>query len=317
MKAKFTLLQNKKRAVFAFKGGKGSGFIGHAGGIGGPGNPGGSQSNGEGGGKGINSEAFKKWFGNSKVVDANGNPLRVYHGTPMRGDIIEETTPERTAFNESMDKKYGTKWHSGMLNQDEMHTFLNLPDARKYVPTGAHLEGNAFDPNRATDIGIHFGTKEQASQFSKSGAIYPVYLKIENMVRIPDIFSRGGEYISAVRSLDAEHILKNSTIYKLEALASNLETIYNSLDDPRDIGAHPKNIAFWKSVRKAIKHNIDGFIYSNDIEGSGDSYVVFNSNQIKSAIGNIGTYDPNNPDITKQAIFHIKHINTKSIEGIP
>ena len=31
MKAKFTLLQNKKRAVFAFKGGKGSGFVGHAG----------------------------------------------------------------------------------------------------------------------------------------------------------------------------------------------------------------------------------------------------------------------------------------------
>ena len=48
MKAKFTLLQNKKRAVFAFKGGKGSGFYDHPGGKGGKGNPGGSQSNGEG-----------------------------------------------------------------------------------------------------------------------------------------------------------------------------------------------------------------------------------------------------------------------------
>lgn len=26
--------------------------------------------------------AFKRWFGESKVVDANGKPLRVYHWTP-------------------------------------------------------------------------------------------------------------------------------------------------------------------------------------------------------------------------------------------
>ena len=29
----------------------------------------------------LNNPNFKKWFGNSKVVDKNGNPLRMYHGT--------------------------------------------------------------------------------------------------------------------------------------------------------------------------------------------------------------------------------------------
>ena len=29
----------------------------------------------------INSEAFKSWFGDSKVVDDDGKPLVVYHGT--------------------------------------------------------------------------------------------------------------------------------------------------------------------------------------------------------------------------------------------
>jgi hypothetical protein len=33
------------------------------------------------------TEAFKKWFGDSKVVDTNGNPLVVYHGT--RGNFNE------------------------------------------------------------------------------------------------------------------------------------------------------------------------------------------------------------------------------------
>src|SRR5690606_938408 len=31
------------------------------------------------------SDNFKKWFGNSKVVDENGNPKVVYHGTPSSG----------------------------------------------------------------------------------------------------------------------------------------------------------------------------------------------------------------------------------------
>ena len=33
----------------------------------------------------VNSEAFKRWFGDSKVVDENGQPLVVYHGTAVRG----------------------------------------------------------------------------------------------------------------------------------------------------------------------------------------------------------------------------------------
>jgi hypothetical protein len=35
--------------------------------------------------KGIDSPYFKKWFGKSKVVDDNGEPLVVYHGTPEGG----------------------------------------------------------------------------------------------------------------------------------------------------------------------------------------------------------------------------------------
>ena len=43
--------------------------------------------------KGTESRFFKKWFGNSKVVDEKGKPLVVYHGTNAdfekfeRGDI--------------------------------------------------------------------------------------------------------------------------------------------------------------------------------------------------------------------------------------
>jgi transposase len=56
-----------------------------------------------------NTEAFKRWFGDSKVVDADGKPLVVYHGTneditqfdPSKGRQVEGVfmTPEKSYAN--------------------------------------------------------------------------------------------------------------------------------------------------------------------------------------------------------------------------
>jgi 8-oxo-dGTP pyrophosphatase MutT (NUDIX family) len=43
----------------------------------------------------VNSEAFRRWFGNSKIVDEQGNPLPVFHGTPTGGFDVFETTGKR------------------------------------------------------------------------------------------------------------------------------------------------------------------------------------------------------------------------------
>lgn len=37
----------------------------------------------------INSKEFKEWFGNSKVVDEEGRPLVVYHGTPVKRYAVQ------------------------------------------------------------------------------------------------------------------------------------------------------------------------------------------------------------------------------------
>lgn len=60
-----------------FKGGVGSGFFGHSGR---PGEVGGSSSGNITSGA-QRDKNFKKWFGNSKVVDENGKPQIVYHST--------------------------------------------------------------------------------------------------------------------------------------------------------------------------------------------------------------------------------------------
>ena len=37
----------------------------------------------------VETPAFRAWFGDSKVVDENGQPLVVYHGTKSNFDVLD------------------------------------------------------------------------------------------------------------------------------------------------------------------------------------------------------------------------------------
>lgn len=52
-----------------------------------------------------------------------------------------------------------------------------------------------------------------------------------------------------------------------------------------------------KIIRKAIRAGNDGVIFMSG-ECGGQDYVVFEPTQIKSAIGNSGAFDPDNPSLT-------------------
>ena len=133
---------------------------------------------------------FKRWFGDSKVVDADGKPLVVYHGT-------------NSDFNEF---KSNSSLGGGMF----------------FAP----------DPNEAN-----------AFAFAKGANVLPVYL---------------------------------------------------SANKP-----WPKIIRSYEEVNVFLKAKAGGYdsVRVRDSETGAVNWVVFSPTQIKSATGNIGTYDPNNPDI--------------------
>ena len=174
------------------------------------------------------SDAFKRWFGDSKVVDAGGQPLVVYHGT-------------RRDFNE----------------------FKTL-----------------------NDLGAHFGTREQAGVFvsEEEGGLYggnilPVLLSIQNPLRLED---HGSFYAAKV-------------VPQLQSLGILTKEVYESQFSGED-GV--------RALQRAIERaGYDGVVYANTQEGSGDSYIAFRPEQIKSATGNRGTFDPNDGDISHSRPF--------------
>lgn len=95
-----------------------------------------------------NSPEFKKWFGNSKVVDENGKPLVVYHGTPYKESI--------SIFDKS---KIGTR-DAGEFGKLFYFT-ANEDYAKIYSKTSVANVG-------------YVNTNQ------RQGQIIPVYIKLEN-----------------------------------------------------------------------------------------------------------------------------------------
>lgn len=81
--------------------------------------------------KGTDSKYFKKWFGDSKVVDKEGEPLVVYHGTTANNiEIFEPHNastdfdyPNAIYFSDSINiaKTYGDTYH-----KEPMHVYLKM-----------------------------------------------------------------------------------------------------------------------------------------------------------------------------------------------
>lgn len=168
-----------------------------------------------------------------------------------------------------------------------------------------------FD-TKMSEFGSHFGTPEQANVISKSELYpdffvsrhsktqtYPVHVKIENPLRLTDF----GEFSpnTVGRQLIDKGIM--------------------SWDDLDRVMQLPKKEASSELQNIVKNQGYDGVVYLNRREGvknplpknmdipenefkilhpeASDSYIAFEPNQIKSSIGNRGTFDPNDPDITR------------------
>jgi N12 class adenine-specific DNA methylase/predicted RNA methylase len=200
--------------------------------------------------KGTRSKYFKKWFGDSKVVDDSGKPIVVYHGT----------TADFSAFAPSMEVD-DIGFHFGNRYQAE-----------------ARLEHKA--QFRAAKEGRGFTTK--AEDYTGVNMM-PVYLSIKNPLVLPDSGTWGASSIATVMELKPKQIDSRLTKAQREKI--------KAIGYSERINKTPKLKEYLQGL------GYDGIQYKNEHEGGGLSYIAFEPEQVKSATGNVGTFDPANSDI--------------------
>ena len=205
----------------------------------------------------VDSAEFKKWFGDSKVVDENGKPLVVYHGT-VAADF--STFIRQISANQLDDLGF----HFGTNYQAE-----------------ARLENTA--QRKAASAGRGLRTSVEGGDYLGARTM-PLYLSLSNPLKLPDtgtwtigsvasFLEISGDSVTSLTSSQKRHIKEMN---RADQSTGDLRTYLESL-------------------------GYDGVVYRNRHEGGGDSYIAFQSNQIKSAIGNRGTFDSNDPNILHQA----------------
>ena len=188
---------------------------------------------------------FRAWFGDSKVVDAEGKPLVVYHGT-----VVWER---------------GGKTLGDITQFDRLHTEKVL--GRK---PSADQVGSWFSSNPDAQAG--------AGMYAGDGAIYPVYLAIAN----PRVLT-----------------------------FPQLRAAVEAAGGPEGFRAE-LSLAGHDGLRITPEYETG----STEFHGQ-DVFVALEPTQIKSAVGNIGAFDPNDPNIrySKAATESITDITRRMNDG--
>lgn len=214
----------------------------------------------------IETPEFKTWFADSKVVDAAGKPQIVYHGT------VAQPRGNAQGF-------------------DTFSTFKN-------------------------ELGSHFGNTAQANSFThapENGRVMPVYITLKNPLRMQD---EGAWDIATInKQLIDKGILTEAQVESIFSLPDEaaVEVMQAAIKAKgydgivylnRREGMSKATLKGLMQIPFSEQNAMSDQVFKNNARDASDSYIAFDPSQIKSAVGNNGNFNPNDPNILRQAAFH-------------
>lgn len=250
------------------------------------------------------SPEFKAWFGDSKVVDENGKPLVVYHGTDAKFDEFTEESigsSSGQAFlgsgfyfstSESVAKQYGKNVGGFYLKSDNV------------------VDLTSFTSNQINDI---FGDLTVKSTGKKYNELYQQRKNIENSITKVGYDDLGNGKVELWYEKDGDFEFIRATVWKnqlddikdidnfIKSKAVSKELNKQDIKDVENIGVIG-NIFYPEDIKDAVtRAGYDGIkSYGTNITDTGFEYVVFSPEQIKS-VDNTGAFSPETANIFYQS----------------
>jgi len=250
-----------------------------------------------GGGRGdiTKNPAFRKWFGDSKVVNPDGTPMVVYH-TTVAGSKI-------TRFKRRMND---IGMHFGTKGQAE-DRFILKSESDPYGPELRGIEHATIPvylsikwPLRLNDIGafdsenlsfelerLNVATKDQINAAirnngNEGGKVAALRALIERKGYDGIVYKNTGETGGSAKYREARNAARDALIALQKARGKSLNA-YDLVDQQT-----PEYKAYEAANKAYADHR------NSNAE---DSWIAFYPTQIKSAIGNNGSFNAKNPDI--------------------
>jgi len=218
--------------------------------------------------KGVASKYFKRWFGKSKIVDADGVPIPMFHSTTA--EMIKEFQSGRRGFMSFSEDPEFANWH-------QLRRMGNKPKPFNIVPAFIKAE-KVFDyRNRAMRRSlVRFLKKEGTEQ------------EVVNLIREQMM---GAEMVTEGTRKAARKDLA-STLGLSGMIASGSWAVYES-----------------PVVMKVLRERGYDAFWMTSLDGKVTNLGVFDTANIKSAVGNLGTFDQSIQD----TVYSLRAPNTQEV----
>ena len=284
----------------------------------------------------VRTKAFKEWFGDwendpenaSKVIDENGEPLVVYHGTNAEFTVFDNSKSDSSykGFYFTDSKEMAGSYKGDIL----MPVFLNIRDYYK-----VNASGKSWNNISTSIAGVNSNSalewlenivKQNSLELeqAKRGA-YDIlsgkYIKNEKRIKeVQEFLDNLGvtklynEYKNVINSSPYSTVERAIKYFKLKSIEHKAAKLFNdNYYRYRETHfVHTRDLETVFSDRDGIIIN-DVIDYGSKVDNAlpNDVYIVYNPSQIKSATDNIGTFDSNNPDIRYRKVPSIAELRAQ------
>lgn len=252
--------------------------------------------------KAADIDGVKVYFDGTKWKGKAGGKWRVIKDEAMLADIRQQLPGVEADYGPSQGLPFSIE---SKARDDEYMVAVKRGDTKetqRIVDEAARAAGYAVGPVwhgtrqqftsfNETAFGIHFGTKQQAERAMSTGVYSDIkntgtsqrtmatYLKLNNPWRFNGDVNNWN-YMPDLRRAMSESIESGSFPLSYEQLERGIQK-YGSL---RRDAPFRKMLEKPEQLKKILQDNgVDGVVYKNAYEGTGDSYIVFDPSQIKSA----------------------------------
>lgn len=219
----------------------------------------------------------------SKIVDANGEPLVVYHGSNWKG--ITTFDRSQSKRRRSGLREYGHFFTTNRALAEMYAAVEDAPDVKEEIDS---LDVQIEQAAEAKDIGkmLDLYTEKERITRNLGGRVYEVFLNLRDVA----------EFDADYQADNGWYNLKADVGYKtaigrdaMEAYAGQNSMTGDRLRKDGIIGRNIIDLFVGTENKEALKPYYDKY--------GGDVFLVFDPQNIKSATENVGTFDANNPDI--------------------
>lgn len=281
----------------------------------------------------VRTKAFKDWFGDwennpseaSKVVDENGEPLVVYHGTDAEFTVFDNSKNDFSykGFYFTDSKKMAGSYKGDIL----MPVFLNIRDYYK-----VNAKGRNWNNISDSIAGINSNSplewlknivKQNSLELEKAKRghydnFFGGYIKDEKRIKQVQDFLDGlyvtklyNEYENIINSSYNSIIEKAIKYFKLKTIEHKAAKLFND-----NYYKYQESISIHTRDLEVVFSDRDGIIINNVIDyGSkvdnpvpNDVYIVYNPNQLKSATDNVGTFSRTDDDIRYREVTNKEQV---------